>query len=82
MFRQPRLRTGGAALSVAVGRMAGWASVPDDSEGQATRAFDFTADDVEVLLKALRRYRSSIPIYLKSHERELRVLDELLERLS
>jgi len=56
--------------------------MPDDSEGQATRAFDLTAEEVEVLLKALRRHRSSIPIYLKSRQRELRVLDELLERLS
>jgi hypothetical protein len=56
--------------------------MPDDSEGQATRALDLTAEEVEVLLKALRRYRNSIPIYLKSNQRELRVLDELLERLS
>jgi hypothetical protein len=56
--------------------------MPADSEGQATRAFDLTAEEVEVILKALRRYRSSIPIYLKSRERELRVLDELLERFS
>ncbi len=55
--------------------------MPDDSEAQATRAFDLTAEDVEVLLKALRRYRSTIPIYLKSRERELRVLTELLEKL-
>ena len=56
--------------------------MPDDSEGQATRAFYLTAEEAEVLLKALRRYRSSIPVYLKSRERELGVLDELLERLS
>ena len=56
--------------------------MPEDSEGQARRAFDLTSEEVGALLKALKRYRNSIPIYLKSHQRELRVLDELLERLS
>ncbi len=54
----------------------------DDDAGPSALSIDLTAEEVGVLLKAIRRYRSSLPGYLKSNERELQVLAELAARLS
>ena len=56
--------------------------MPDDDAASGGRSYDLTAEEVSVLLKAIHRYRSSLPSYLRSNERQLKVLAELAARLS
>jgi hypothetical protein len=46
------------------------------------RTVGLSAEEVEVLLRALTRYRGTLPTYLQSNQRELRVIEELVARLS
>jgi hypothetical protein len=42
----------------------------------------FTPEERELLVRACRRYRAAIPVYLKSGEEERQLLDRLIEKLS
>jgi hypothetical protein len=42
---------------------------------------ELTPLEIEVLLKACRDYRRSIPVYLKSREPELAIIDRVTEKL-
>jgi len=41
-----------------------------------------TVAEVQVLLKACTRYRALLPIYLRSCEEELSILDSVIRKLS
>jgi hypothetical protein len=41
-----------------------------------------TEAEIEVLLKAVKRYRQKIPSYIKSSEVELHHIDEIIKKLS
>jgi hypothetical protein len=43
--------------------------------------FDLSPAEVEVLLRACAKYRTTLPIYLQSTQEEVRLLDEMTERL-
>jgi len=42
---------------------------------------DFEASEIAILLKACRKYRGSIPVYLQSVQAELALVDEIIRRL-
>jgi hypothetical protein len=42
---------------------------------------DFEASEVAILLKACRKYRGSIPVYLQSVQAELALADEIIGKL-
>jgi hypothetical protein len=42
----------------------------------------FTPAEVEVLLKACKRYRGAIPTYLQSARTEMEILDAVLRKLA
>lgn len=42
---------------------------------------DLQAAEVELLLKACQKYRSTLPVYLRSAQEEMKIADELLEKL-
>ena len=41
-----------------------------------------TKAEWEIILEACKRYRHKIPAYLRSKETELRIVDEIIEKLS
>jgi hypothetical protein len=41
---------------------------------------DLNSFEIEVLLRACRKYRSTLPIYLQSSQDELKALNGLIER--
>ena len=41
-----------------------------------------TKDEREILLKACKKYRHTIPTYLKSKQQEIRLVDAIIEKLS
>lgn len=45
------------------------------------RRVDLQAAELELLLKACRKYRASIPSYLQSVQAELALVNELLRKL-
>lgn len=45
------------------------------------RRVDLQAAEVDILLKACRKYRASIPSYLQSVQAELAMVTELLRKL-
>jgi len=51
-------------------------------EPPAERRVGLTAEEVQVLLRALTRYRGTLPVYLQANQPELRVIEELVARLS
>ena len=42
---------------------------------------DLQVAEVELLLKACQKYRSSLPVYLLSAQEEMKIADELLLKL-
>jgi hypothetical protein len=47
-----------------------------------TIAFDISSEEAAVLVRACRKYRSTMPTYLQSTQAELAILDDLIIRLS
>ena len=47
-----------------------------------SRRVDLQAVEAELLLKALRKYRYSLPVYLKVVQPELQLVDRLIKKLS
>jgi hypothetical protein len=43
--------------------------------------FDLSPAEVEVLLRACAKYRTTLPIYLQSTQEEVELLDSMSERL-
>jgi hypothetical protein len=43
--------------------------------------FDLSPAGVEVLLRACAKYRTTLPIYLQSSQEEVKLLDDMAERL-
>lgn len=57
--------------------------IAEDEELAAVQvSVDLTPSEVEALLRIVRRYRPSIPIYLKSSQLELGLVDRILRKLS
>ena len=54
----------------------------DKTETSEARAVSLTEAEIAVLLKACRKYRVSLAVYLKSGEAEARVIDEIIRKLS
>lgn len=50
------------------------------AEGKAD--FALNEEEIALLVKILRRHRMTLPSYLQSMQREVELLDELLEKLS
>lgn len=44
--------------------------------------FEINDEQIELLLKILRKHRMTLPSYLQSMQREVELLDDLLEKLS
>jgi hypothetical protein len=49
--------------------------------GSDDRRVDLQAAEIQILLKACRKYRASIPSYLQSVQTELALVSELLLKL-
>jgi len=47
-----------------------------------SRAVSLTEAEIVILLKACRKYRGSLPVYLKSGEAEVKVVDGIIRKLS
>ncbi len=54
----------------------------DDELAAAQVSVDLTVAEIEALLRIVRRYRPSIPVYLKSSQLELDLVDHILRKLS
>ncbi|MCP4660019.1 MAG: hypothetical protein GY856_31840 [bacterium] len=54
----------------------------DEELAVAQVSVELTAAEVEVLLRIVTRYRPSIPIYLKSSQLEIDLVDRILRKLS
>ena len=54
----------------------------EDDKASEAGGLSFTRAEIELLLKACSKYRSVIPIYLKSSEAELRLIDAIIRKLS
>ena len=54
----------------------------DKAETPESRAVRLTEAEVEVLLKACRKYRASLAVYLKSGEAEAKIIDGIIRKLS
>ena len=52
------------------------------NDNRLTNGGRLTPDELAVLLKVCERYRTSLPIYLKSAQSELSVVDALIRKLS
>jgi hypothetical protein len=46
------------------------------------RSIELSAAELEILLRICTRYRSSLPLYLRSAEEEARLIDEVIQKLS
>jgi hypothetical protein len=56
---------------------------PTRSQGNAKKSrLALEASEVEVLLKACRKYRATIPIYLQNVQPELLTVDQVIRKLS
>jgi hypothetical protein len=45
-------------------------------------AFDISSEEAAVLVRACRKYRSTMPTYLQSAQAEVVILDDLVTRLT
>jgi len=60
-------------------------STPRDEEGErhssSARRVDLDPSELALLLRACRKYRASLPSYLRSAQPELALADELMKKL-
>lgn len=45
------------------------------------KKLELTETEIEVVLKACKKYRSTIPGYIKSKQAEIDILDDLVQKL-
>jgi hypothetical protein len=58
------------------------ASKKEETSNPRSLQLALTEDEREILLKACKRYRQTIPAYLKSKQPEIRLVDAIIEKLS
>jgi len=61
---------------------SGKSAADEDETSAAQVSLELSAAEVDALLRIVRRYRPSIPTYLKSSQAELNLVDELIRKLS
>lgn len=44
--------------------------------------FELTEEEIEIVVRILRKHRMTLPSYLQSMKREVEIVDGLLEKLS
>lgn len=58
------------------------ASKKEETPSPRSLQLALTKDEREILLKACKKYRHTIPTYLKSKQQEIRLVDAIIEKLS
>jgi hypothetical protein len=55
-------------------------SRPQPAEPRSPRSLDFSAAEREAILRCCLEYRNRMPTYLQSAQRELKVIDSVIEK--
>ena len=51
-------------------------------KGSSSVEVALTDEEVEIFVRACEKYKQSVPIYIESRRREIRILDSILNKLS